>query len=86
MHGGGETLWFGCCRVASREGICSETSLRLCSLPALSPPPPSQANVTKLVQTKLKAITLGIGDGANDVGMIQVWMCGGSANLCRMCG
>jgi P-type E1-E2 ATPase len=27
--------------------------------------------MTKLVNIKLKAITLGIGDGANDVGMIQ---------------
>ena len=30
-----------------------------------------KANVTKLVQKKLGAIVLGIGDGANDVGMIQ---------------
>ncbi len=34
--------------------------------------PVRQATVTKLVEAKLKAITLGIGDGANDVGMIQV--------------
>lgn len=33
--------------------------------------PMQKANVTKLVQQKLKAIVLGIGDGANDVGMIQ---------------
>jgi magnesium-transporting ATPase (P-type) len=31
-----------------------------------------KAAVTKLVQIKCQAITLGIGDGANDVGMIQV--------------
>ena len=37
-----------------------------------SPVPRPQANVTKLVHSKLGAITLGIGDGANDVGMIQV--------------
>ena len=39
------------------------------------PPSPvfrPQANVTKLVHSKLGAITLGIGDGANDVGMIKV--------------
>lgn len=30
--------------------------------------------MTKLVQIKCNAITLGIGDGANDVGMIQVRM------------
>eukprot|EP00983_Pelagomonas_calceolata_P047697 1140758-Pelagomonas_calceolata.AAC.1 len=34
--------------------------------------PQQKASVTKLVQVKCKAITLGIGDGANDVGMIQV--------------
>ena len=34
--------------------------------------PQQKASVTKLVQIKCKAITLGIGDGANDVGMIQV--------------
>ena len=33
--------------------------------------PMQKASVTKLVQKKLKAIVLGIGDGANDVGMIQ---------------
>lgn len=34
--------------------------------------PVQKANITKLVRAKLGAITLGIGDGANDVGMIQV--------------
>jgi len=38
--------------------------------------------VTKLVQVKCKAITLGIGDGANDVGMIQVRVFQGVLQVC----
>lgn len=37
--------------------------------------PMQKAAVTKLVQAKCGAVTLGIGDGANDVGMIQVRHC-----------
>jgi len=33
--------------------------------------PMQKANMTKMVKKQLNAITLGIGDGANDVGMIQ---------------
>ncbi len=46
--------------------VCGVVS-RVCSVS-----PMQKAAVTKLVQLKCNAITLGIGDGANDVGMIQV--------------
>lgn len=42
------------------------------SIPTRRVSPMQKAAVTKLVQIKCDAITLGIGDGANDVGMIQV--------------
>ncbi|GFH14237.1 phospholipid-transporting ATPase, partial [Haematococcus lacustris] len=53
-----------------------DTLMKLCnackSVVCCRVSPMQKAAVTKLVQAKCGAITLGIGDGANDVGMIQV--------------
>lgn len=42
------------------------------SLPLLRVTPLQKAELVDLVKQNVKAVTLAIGDGANDVGMIQV--------------
>ena len=37
--------------------------------------PLQKAKVVELVKTNKKAVTLAIGDGANDVSMIKGWFC-----------
>lgn len=47
----------------------------LCNIPRASPPsrvsPLQKSEVVEMVKKQVKVITLAIGDGANDVGMIQ---------------
>eukprot|EP00250_Pteridium_aquilinum_P014698 c22146_g1_i1 orf=313-3942(-) len=53
------------------EGDLMELAIKCASVICCRVSPKQKAMVTKLVKNKTGAITLGIGDGANDVGMIQ---------------
>ena len=60
--------------------------LFLCVLPLGSVSPWQKAEVVRLTRTFTNGITLAIGDGANDVGMIQVWLYLVALNLAHAVG
>ena len=60
-----------CCRATPLQKVCHEIFL-FYSLSLSLSPSPSQAAVVQLVKDTRKAMTLAVGDGANDVSMIQM--------------
>jgi magnesium-transporting ATPase (P-type) len=59
-------------RAPGRGGRGSRRPLLLLTWTARRPPPPRRAQVARLLKASAGAVTLAIGDGANDVSMIQV--------------
>lgn len=58
-----------CCRLVKRK---QNSIVSICSFLFKSVTPKQKAEVVELVKAAVDAITLAIGDGANDVSMIQV--------------
>ena len=63
--------WLSCARQSSVVGVSQSSILLALMMPAGRVSPLQKALVVKLVKKNQKSILLAIGDGANDVSMIQ---------------